>query len=163
MGRVQRVGHAVDYLSVSALHIQNLQIAPDIISVWDKLIFHRSGDSHVTESGPLNHVVIMRADEYSDIHVVAQRDVGDLLGDKRLTKASDRHHICLAFPLQLNYIRGSHLGFDLLRNSSPGSSELKRSEAVTVDDRTDLGRVCLQAGTNDPTDLPECFEALANE
>src|ERR1700682_5714727 len=110
---------------MSALHIQNLQITADVVSVRDKLIFHRYGDSHVAESGSLNHVVIMRADEYSDIHIVAQWDVRNLLGDKGLTKMRHRHHIRIAFPLQLNYIRSSDFGLNLLCYSALSSSELK--------------------------------------
>ncbi len=30
-------------------------------------------------------------------------------------------------------------------------------------DRTDLGRICLKARTNDPADLPMCFYALTDE
>src|SRR6266850_2133500 len=30
-------------------------------------------------------------------------------------------------------------------------------------DRTDLGRICLKARTNDPADLPMCFYSLTDE
>src|ERR1700687_3997176 len=32
-----------------------------------------------------------------------------------------------------------------------------------MQDRTDLGRICLKPRTNDPADLPMCFHALTDE
>ena len=163
VGRLEGLGRAVEELAMPAGHVEDLEVAPDVVPIGNEPLPGGPDDAHVAEDRPLEHLRVVRAEEEPHEHVVAQTEVGELHGGEGIAEAGGGEGIGVALPLELDDVRALRLRADLLRDRARGASVLERGQPVAVHGGVGVGRVGLQAAADHPAQLPVRVHALADE
>src|SRR5688572_16093153 len=87
---------------VPGRHVQNLEVAAEVIAIGDKIRLRRNRDAHVGELGSLYDGIVVRAHEQADVYRIRERHARELLSHERVTETRDRHYEDAIPPLELN-------------------------------------------------------------
>ena len=64
-------------LAVAAGHVQDLEVAADVVAIGNEAVLGRTDDAHVAEDRLLHDVGVVRAEEQAGVDLVAQGEVGE--------------------------------------------------------------------------------------
>jgi hypothetical protein len=154
---------SIDHLPAARLDVEDLEQAANVVSIRDEAILCGTYDPDVAEDGAFHHVDFVRAQREADVEGVSKRDVRHFARREGIPELSRRQRVGIAFSLELNDVRpfyrsGPFLGVRALR-----APELKRREAVAVDDGVHVWSVGVLCRTHDPAGLPVRVHALPDE
>ncbi|GIV60372.1 MAG: hypothetical protein KatS3mg043_1461 [Rhodothermaceae bacterium] len=133
---------------MTGLHLQDLQIAPQVILVRNEVVRRRDDDADVAEAG--YGVIVVRAHEQAHVERIAQRECDLGVADERLTET--RHGQGEGIPAagELENVRSGHGRTHRFRPCPRGTAKLKRRKAVAAHGGTDVGRARLEGRPDGP-------------
>ncbi len=162
--RLERLLRGVDQLPAAGFDVEDLEPAADVVAVRHERVRGGAHQAHVAEGRALDHVGVVRAEEETHVHLVAERPARATCvvrngSPKRATDIVKR----AALPLELHHVGARHVRAHLLRSGPLRAAELQRGEAVAVDGGVGVGRVGVQARADDHARLAVRVGALAQE
>ncbi len=148
---------------MAAGDVEDLQPAAEIVPVGDEIVAGRDHDPHVAEERPLHRLLVVRADEQSDVDLVAQLQSPQVLARERLPEAGHRHGVGAVAAGELDDLRRAHARPHLFRHRPRRAPELERRQAVSVHGHAGVGGVRLESRAHDPARLAVRMRALADQ